>query len=109
MRGSSSDRKRKLPHIFDSERASVERGLYLPVSMAEDSLGTPLDVEASDGLIHNIPLEIRGKLVNFLDLIKAKASMLSPKHKDNITSFDVSYKFYLLKDKYQYVLAVKVF
>ena len=108
MRGSSSDRKRKLPHLFDSERASVERGLYLPVSINEDSLGTPLDVGVSDGLIHDIPLEIRGKLVNFLDLIKAKASMLSPRHKDNITSFDSSYRFYLLKDRYQYVLAVKV-
>ena len=108
MRGSSSDRRRKLPHLFDSERVSVEKGLYLPVSINEDSLGKPLDVEVSNGLIKEIPLEIRGKLVNFLDLIRTKASMLNPKHKDNITTFDSSYNFIYCKDKYQYVLAVKI-
>ena len=34
--------------------------------------------------------------------------MLRANHKDNITIFDKDFKFYSLKDKYDYVLAVKV-
>ena len=37
-----------------------------------------------------------------------KAKILRPTHKDNITSFSKHYRFYLLRDKYQYVLAVKI-
>lgn len=126
MTGSVRERKEKAPHLFEQERTSAEKSLVLPVSINEDSLGKPLVVEVSDDatggsgasggsesgatqqVITNIPIEIGGKLVNFLALIKAKASILRGKHKDNITSFDPSYKFYLLKDRYQYILAVKV-
>ena len=95
-------------HVPGSDLALVERNLAIPVSIHKDSLGKPLPVEISDGVITDIHIEIDGKLVNFLDVIKAKANILRAKHKDNITSFDAQYKFYLLKDKYDYVLAVKI-
>lgn len=46
--------------------------------------------------------------MNFLDVIKAKAKILRAKHVDNITSLDANLKFYLLKDKRDYVFAVKI-
>lgn len=57
--------------------------------------------------IVNICLVIGNNKVNFLDIIKEKASMLKrPNHVDNITSFDSSFKFYLIRDTNNYVLAV---
>ena len=44
---------------------------------------------------------------NFLDTIKQKANMLPKNHKDKITVFDNKYLFYFLKDKTNYILAVK--
>ena len=97
-----------LIHIPRSDLKSVENNLSIPVSIDEDSLGKALPVYISEGIITHIHLEIDGKLVNFLDIIKSNAKMLRAKHKDNIISFDSSFKFYLLKDNYDYVLAVKI-
>lgn len=95
-----TDRK-DLFHIPRSDLKSVESNLSIPVSIDEDSLGKALPVDISDGLITHIHLEIDGKLVNFLDIIKSNAKILRAKHKDNIISFDSSFKFYLLKDNTQ--------
>ena len=70
-------------------------------------MGEPLPVYVLNGIITNIKLTIRNK-VNFLDIIKSKAKLLKASHIDNITFFDTNYKFYLLKNKFDYILAVKV-
>lgn len=51
-----------------------------------------------------------GNRVNFLDIIIIieKGKMLRKNHKDKRTLFDENWKFYKLKDKYDYVLAVKI-
>ena len=57
--------------------------------------------------IVNICLIINNNKVNFLDIIKKKGSMLKrAKHVDNIISFDSNFKFYLIRDVNNYVLAV---
>ena len=60
-----------------------------------------------DNIITYINLNVKGKQVNFLDIIKNKAKLIGTSHKHNITSFDKDFKFYLLIDKYEYVLAIK--
>lgn len=95
------------PHISKSEFIITERKLNVPVSINEDYLGKPLPVNVSNGIITNIYININDKRVNFLDLIRHKAKVLRPNHKDNITVFDENFKFYLLKDKGDFVLAIK--
>jgi len=85
-----------------------EKILNIPVSVNEDSLGKPLTVLVDNGFITNIILKILGKDINFLDIIKEKAKYLPTNHRDNITSFEDNFKFYHLKEKTDYVLAVKI-
>lgn len=47
-------------------------------------------------------------MVNFLDVIKNSAKLIRAKHKDNIVNFYEGFKFYLLIDKTDFVLAVKI-
>lgn len=47
-------------------------------------------------------------LTNFIYIIIDKAKILRPNHKDKIIYFDSDWKFYLLKDKFDYILAIKV-
>lgn len=57
--------------------------------------------------IVNISLIVDNKEINFLDIIKEKAYMVRiSNHPDYITSFDSSFKFYLIRDISNYVLAV---
>ena len=79
----------------------------MPVSINEDSIGKPLSVNVSNGVITNINITINDKQVNFLDLIRDRAKVLRLNHKDNITHFDENFRFYLLKDKSDFVLAIK--
>lgn len=60
-----------------------------------------------NGFINTIIITIKGNKVNFIDIIKNKAKFLRLNHNDCITSFDSNFKFYLLKDKSDFVLAVK--
>lgn len=80
----------------------------VPVSLNEDSLGTPLKVEFTNNIITNIQVTHNNVTFNFLDKIKTQAKFLPTKHKDKITEFDSSFKFYFLfiNTKY-YVLATK--
>ena len=80
----------------------------VPVSTSESSLGRPLKIDFVDNLITFIYVTINNETFNLLDNIKRQAKFLPPKHSDNISSFDSSYKFYLLyiKTKY-YVIALK--
>ena len=96
-----------LNNIPLSEHSSIKRKLNIPVSVNQDSLGRPLDMVIVNNKIVNISLTIDNKKVNFLDIINEKASMLKRvNHVDNIRSFDSSFKFYLIRDKSNYVLAV---
>ena len=94
-------------HISKSDITHTKNTLNIPVSVNLDSIGKPLEVKVSDNIITFISISINGKQVNFLDLIKEKAKILPNTHKDNIISFDKAFNFYLLRDKYKYVLAVK--
>lgn len=98
----------KPSHISKQENIITESMLTIPVSINKDSIGDPLTVSISNGIITNINLIINSKQLNLLDIIKNKAKLLRANHKDNITSFYENLKFYLLKDKYDYVLAVKL-
>lgn len=80
----------------------------IPVSTNESSLGTPLKVTFVDNLITSISVTRGGESFNLLDKIKAQSKLLPNNHKDKITTFDSSFKFYLtnINMKY-YVLAIK--
>jgi hypothetical protein len=81
--------------------------LNIPVSTYDKYLGKPLNLVIEDGRITNIPIKIEGKDINFLDTIRDKTNLLSINHKDNINSFDSGFNFYLLRDRIQYILAIK--
>ena len=104
----SCDGKHNITHIPKFHIFKVENYLSIPVSINEDYLGKPLPVDISNGLITHIHINIDDKLVNFLDSIINSDKLLRTNHKDKITSFDGHFKFYLLKDRYDYVLAVKI-
>lgn len=95
-------------NMTNKEVYSITSTTNLPVSISESSLGTPLKVDFLDNLITFIYVTINNETFNFLNNIKSQAKFLPSKHKDNISSFDSSFKFYLLyiNAKY-YVLAVK--
>lgn len=98
----------KPTHVTKSEFVNTERDLIIPLSVNEDSIGTPLPVMTSKGLITHINIDYDGKSIKFLDVIKNSAKLIRRGHKDNITSFDEGFKFYLLKDRIDFVLAVKI-
>lgn len=81
--------------------------LNIPVSTYDKYLGKPLNVVIEDGRITNIPIKINGKDINFLDTILDKTKLLGKNHKDNINSFDSGFNFYLLRDRTEYILAIK--
>ena len=80
----------------------------IPVSTDESSLGTTLKVTFVDNIITYIYVSVANETFNFLDIIKAQSKLLPNGHRDKITNFDSSYKFYLtyINTKY-YVLAIK--
>lgn len=98
----------KPSHISKQEDIEIQNQLSIPISINNDSIGTPLPVNIYNGIITNISVTIKNNQVNFLDVIKAKAKLLRSNHKDNITCFDANFKFYLLKDRYAYILAIKI-
>ena len=91
-----------------SEIVNTEKELNIPVSINEDSIGKPLSVFTSKGLITYININFKGKSFNFLDVIRESAKLIKKGHKDQIMNFDDGYKFYLLKDRTDFVLAVKI-
>lgn len=101
-------------NMTSKEVYSITSTTNLPVSTNESYLGTPLFLEKKskvdflDNLITFIYVTINNETFNFLDNIKSQAKFLPSNHKDNISSFDSSFKFYLLyiNTKY-YILAVK--
>ncbi len=97
----------KSNHISNTDIISTKRKLNLPVSVSEDSLGKPLNIVVENNKILDIILIFNNKRINFLDVIRNKAKFIRAKHSDNITDFDPSFKFYLLKDVNYYILAVK--
>lgn len=103
-----SIQKDKPIYISDVENDFIKDNLTIPISVNEDSLGKPLNVKVTNGAISHLYLEIYGKLTNFIDIIIDKTKVLRPNHRDKIIYFDTDWKFYLLKDKFDYILAVKV-
>lgn len=97
----------KSNHISSTDINSTKRKLNIPVSVSEDSLGKPLGIIVENNKIIDIILNFNNKRINFLDVIRNKAKFIRAKHSDNITDFDASFKFYLLKDVNYYILAVK--
>lgn len=94
---------------FTPKQYMITRNLLsIPASVNKDSLGKALDVQITDGTITHIKLNINNNSINFLDVIKSKAKILRVGHKDNISSFDSNFKFYLLKDNKDFVLAIKI-
>ena len=98
----------KPKHITINDFNNTYRKLNIPVSINSDSLGKPLDIQIVNNVITDIVLIYKNKRINFMDVIKEKAKFLSKSHKDNINTFDTSYKFYLLKDIRYYILAIKI-
>lgn len=94
-------------HVTKYEVLKTERELVIPVSVSEKSIGKPLSVNTSNGLITHINLNLQDKMVNFLDVIRNNAKLIRAGHKDNITHFYENFRFYLLKDKSDFVLAIK--
>ena len=86
----------------------AQTNLNIPVSVNKDSLGEALPVHIVNGMITHIVLISKNSMVNFLDVIKSKFIILKRGHLSKITSFDDNCKFYLVKDKFNYVLAVKI-
>ena len=82
--------------------------LNIPVSMNEDGKLLPTITSNGFGFITHINLNINGILVNFLDIIKNNAKILRKNHPDNRIHFDKDFKFYLLKYRHDYVLAIKI-
>ena len=95
--------------IVNDKMTSKEVDLITSTSnVPVSSLGTPLKLDFVDNLITFIYVTINNETFNLLDNIKTQAKFLPSKHMDNISSFDSSFKFYLLyiNTKY-YVLALK--
>ena len=101
--------KRELSHIENEVIDDDKKLLNIPVSINEDFLGKPLDVEISNGFITNIILIIDYTTINFLELIREKSS-LNKKHKDSLTNLDSNSLFYFIRDekKNSFVLAIKI-
>lgn len=93
-------------HISNIENTFTKNSLSIPVSTNKDSLGEALHVTITNDIITAIHLSIKGERVNFLTIIKNKAIILRVNHQDKITIFDKNWKFYLLKDKAKYILAI---
>ncbi|RYE15201.1 MAG: hypothetical protein EOP34_04155 [Rickettsiales bacterium] len=91
--------KERLTHIPNNDIDSTKKVLNIPISIEPGSLGDPLEVEITNGLISNIKLIIDKNVIDILYLIKEKSSFIGKNHKDNITSFDSGYKFYLNRDE----------
>lgn len=76
--------------------------------MNESSLGIPLKTTIKDNNISYISLSTDdNKVVNFLDVIRKKASFLKNNHKHNITVFTSDYNLYFFIENTSYILAVK--
>ena len=95
-------------NLSNKEIETITSSTNVPVSTNELSLGPPLKVDFINNLVTFIYVTINNETFNFLDHIKKQARFLPTNHKDNITCFDSSFKFYLLyiNTKY-YVLAIK--
>lgn len=91
-----------------TEIETISNTSNIPVSTDESSLGTNLKITFVDNLITCIYVTMGNETFNFLDRIKAQSKLLPNGHKDKITHFDSSFKFYLtyINTKY-YVLAIK--
>jgi len=82
----------------------------IPVTINFKDVLNPIVCEIRDGYITNIPVSIKGDVVNFLDLIKKqnKVLLLRKSNKDElIHTFDKDWVFYLVDGIRPHILAHK--
>nr|YP_008965457.1 hypothetical protein [Rhynchosporium secalis]AHC02414.1 hypothetical protein [Rhynchosporium secalis] len=93
-----------VPSIIRSTRSV----LTIPSNTDENYLGKALSVIGVKNIVTDIPVIIKGVLINFLDKILEKNNLIRNKHKDIRSSFDMSCKFYYIKSRRDYILIIKV-
>ena len=97
----------KPEHIVEDDYKAVKRNLNIPMSINEASLGKPLLTKLdSENNVTHIFLNIKGKQVNFMDIINDQLGILLHNNPNRVISLHGGYKFYFLKDKIPYVLCV---
>ena len=97
-----------ISRLDTGEISNLFSTISIPLSVDPFSIGRKLATSEQNGYITSIALEKDNSKIEFLGLIQSKSKLLYYKHADNISSFDKSFKFYLVKVKNSsYVLAVK--
>jgi hypothetical protein len=82
--------------------------ITIPLSTKPNYLSKALDTTIDKNKqINRVILTIDNKSINFMDLIVDKTKLIRNNHKDIITSFDKNTKFYLIKDKIDYILVIR--
>lgn len=87
----------KLTNIPPSTARNTLNIISIPTTTDEKDLGKHLHANLdSDNKkkIKYINIIINGNIYNFIDIIREKAKYIRANHKDIITEFDMSYKFY---------------
>ena len=94
--------------MTNSEFNTITSSTNIPVSINEHYLGLSLKVTFVDNIVTYIYVTLGNEAINFLDKIKAQSKLYPNGHKDKITSFDSSFRFYLtyINEKH-YVLGIK--
>ena len=96
--------------ISNNQVRLVDSIKEVPVTINFKDVLNPIVCEIRDGYITNIPVNIKGDIVNFLDLIKKQNKVLvlrKSNKKEIIHEFDKDWVFYLVDSVRPYVLAHK--
>lgn len=93
---------------FDNQLTNLDR---IPVTTKLDNVIPSIQTEVKDGLVTNIPVEVKGEVINLLDKIMEQNHFLLLKKTGNnnvIHNFDDKWKFSLIEGiKYTNVLATR--
>lgn len=100
--------KTKLINVAISTVRTTLDIISIPTTTNENNLGKSLPVVIGlDNKIKEVNVTINGVLYNFLYIIIEKTKYIIAKHKDIITEFDMSYKFYYIKSSIDYILVIR--
>lgn len=100
--------KPKLTNVSPSTISTIRDIISIPATTDETVLGKPLPVAlALNNRIEVVNVVIDGVSLNFLDIIIEKTKYIRLKHKDVITEFDMSCKFYYIKSSIDYILVIR--
>lgn len=85
---------------------------YIPLSTNIEHAIAPINIEITNGLVTNIPIQVKDRVINLLDKIKEqdKYLLLRKTIKYDITNdFDSRWKFFLIEgSKFPYVIAYRI-